>query len=102
MRSNLRDKDEKPGYGIYEITKDSILVYTQRIGEPKKKWAAFSLTESYYDRNGKADKYPDFSVNKEYAQVKEQWLVQTGSRHLLFAGCGKWIKYSFGGRTWDI
>ena len=79
MRSNLRDKDEKPGYGICEITKDSILVYTQRIGEPKKKWAAFSLTESYYDRNGKADKYPDFSVNKEYAQVKEQWLVQTGA-----------------------
>lgn len=79
MRSNLRDKDEKPGYGIYEITKDSILVYTQRIGEPQKKWAAFSLTESYYDRNGKADKYPDFSVNKEYAQVKEQWLVQTGA-----------------------
>lgn len=79
MRSNLRDKDEKPGYGIYEITKDSILVYTQRIGEPKKKWAAFSLIESYYDRNGKADKYPDFSVNKEYAQVKEQWLVQTGA-----------------------
>ena len=36
MRSNLRDKDEKPGYGIYEITEDSILVYTQRIGEPKK------------------------------------------------------------------
>ena len=27
MRSNLRDKDEKPGYGIYEITEDSILVY---------------------------------------------------------------------------
>lgn len=79
MRSNLRDKDEKPGYGIYEITKDSILVYTQRIGEPQKKWAAFSLTDSYYDRNGKADKYPDFSVNKEYAQVKEQWLVQTGA-----------------------
>lgn len=79
MRSNLRDKDEKPGYGIYEVTKDSILVYTQRIGEPKKQWAAFSLTEAYYDRNGKAGKYPDFSVNKEYPQVKEQWVVQTGA-----------------------
>jgi outer membrane protein assembly factor BamB/Icc-related predicted phosphoesterase len=77
MRSNLRDKDEKPGYGIYEITEDSILVYTQRIGEPKRQWAAFSLTDSYYDRNGKAQKYPDFSVNKEYAQ--EQWIVQTGA-----------------------
>lgn len=79
MRSNLRDKDGKPGYGIYEVTKDSILVYTQRIGEPKKQWAAFSLTHSYYDRNGKAEKYPDFSVNKAYPQVKEQWIVQTGA-----------------------
>lgn len=79
MRSNLRDKDEKPGYDIYEITEDSILVYTQRIGEPKRQWAAFSLTDSFYDRNGKAEKYPDFSVNKEYAQVQEQWIVQTGA-----------------------
>ena len=79
MRSNLRDKDAKPGYGIYEVTDDSILVYTQRIGEPKKQWAAFSLTQPYYDRNGKAEKYPDFTVNKTYPQVKEQWIVQTGA-----------------------
>ena len=78
MRSNLCDKDGKPGYGIYEITKDSIRVYSQRIGEPKKQWAGFSLTESYYERNGKAEKYPDFSVNKEYPQVKEQWITKTG------------------------
>ena len=78
MRSNLCDKDGKPGYGIYEITKDSIRVYTQRIGEPKKQWAGFSLTESYYERNGKAEKYPDFSINKEYPQVKEQWITKTG------------------------
>lgn len=78
MRSNLRDKDGKPGYGIYEITKDSIRVYTQRIGEPKKQWAGFSLTESYYECNGKAEKYPDFSANKEYPQVKEQWVTKTG------------------------
>lgn len=79
MRSNLRDKEDKPGYGIYEVTNDSILVYTQRIGEPKKQWAAFSLTQAYYDRNGKAEKYPDFTVNKTYPQVKEQWVVQTGA-----------------------
>lgn len=78
MRSNLRDKEGKPGYGIYEVTQDSILVYTQRIGEPKKQWASFSLTKDYYDHNGKAEKYPDFSVNKEYANVKEEWVVQTG------------------------
>lgn len=79
MRSNLRDKEEKPGYGIYQINEDSIKVYTQRIGESKKQWAAFSLTESDYDHQGKADKYPDFSVNKTYPAVKEQWTVQTNA-----------------------
>lgn len=78
MRSNLRDKDSKQGYGIYEVTSDSIKVFTQRIGEPAKQWASFSLTESYYDRQGKAEKYPDFSVNQQYAKAKEQWVVQTG------------------------
>ena len=78
MRSNLRDKDGKQGYGIYEVTSDSIKVFTLRIGEPAKQWASFSLTEQYYDRQGKAEKYPDFSVNQEYSKTKEQWVVQTG------------------------
>ena len=78
MRSNLRDKDEKQGYGIYEVTSDSIKVFTQRIGEPAKQWASFSLTESYYNHQGKAEKYPDFSVNQKYAKAKEHWVVQTG------------------------
>ena len=78
MRSNLRDKDGKQGYGIYEVISDSIKVFTQRIGEPAKQWASFSLTEQYYDRQGKAEKYPDFSVNQEYSKAKEQWVVQTG------------------------
>lgn len=78
MRSNLRDKDDKQGYGIYEVTNDSIKVYCQRVGEQPKQWASFSLTESYYDHQGKADEYPDFSVNNEYPKVKEQWVVQTG------------------------
>ncbi|MBQ8224060.1 MAG: PQQ-binding-like beta-propeller repeat protein [Bacteroides sp.] len=79
MRSSLRDKENKQGYGIYEVTSDSILVYTQRVGEPKKQWASFSLTEQYYDRNGKAENYPDFSVNTKFKQVKEKWVVQTGA-----------------------
>ena len=78
MRSNLRDKDNKQGYGIYEVTSDSIKVFTQRIGESAKQWASFSLTELYYDHQGKAEKYPDFSVNQEYAKAKEQWVIQTG------------------------
>lgn len=79
MRSNLRDGDGKPGYGIYEVGPDSIRVYTQRIGEPKRQWAAVSLTHTSYDHNGKAEKYPDYSVNTQYRQVKEVWKVQTGT-----------------------
>ena len=78
MRSNLRDTDGKPGYGIYEVKADSIYVYTQRIGEAKKQWAAFSLTHSYYDHQGKADKYPDYAINQAYPQVKTSWTIQTG------------------------
>lgn len=78
MRSNLRDADGKPGYGIYEVGPDSIRVYTQRIGEPKKQWASFSLTHTYYDHQGKADQYPDYSINQTYPQVKAVWTVQTG------------------------
>lgn len=78
MRSNLRDNEGKQGYGLYEVTNDSIKVYCQRVGEQPEQWASFSMTESYFDHQGKADKYPDFSVNKEYSKVKEQWVVQTG------------------------
>lgn len=76
MRSNLRDKDGKPGYGIYEVTQDSIKVFTQRIGEDKRQWAAFSLTKQYFDHDGKAGKYPDFYVNNQYSNVKEKWNIQ--------------------------
>lgn len=79
MRSNLRDSDGKPGYGVYDVTADSIMVYTQRVGEPRKRWTAFSLKDTSYDHHGKAEKYPDFSVNREYAKVKEEWLLHTGT-----------------------
>lgn len=78
VRSNLRDREGKPGYGIYEVTEDSIRVYTQRIGEQPVHWAGFSLEKEYYDPQGKAEKYPDFSVNQTYDKVKKEWLIQTG------------------------
>lgn len=78
VRSNLRDREGKPGFGIYEVTEDSIRVYTQRIGEQPVRWAGFSLEKDYYDPQGKAEKYPDFSVNQTYDKVKREWLIQTG------------------------
>lgn len=77
-RSTLRAKEATGGYSLYDITPDSVTVFEQRIGGQPQKWAALSLTKKYYDEKGAADKYPDFSVNNEYPQVKKNWMVQTG------------------------
>lgn len=79
MRSNLADKNGKPGYGIYDVTADSVIVYTQRIGEKRRRFAAFSLSKEYFDHKGHADHYPDFGVNKQYSGVKEVWKANTGT-----------------------
>lgn len=79
MRSNLADGDGKPGYGIYDVTEDSIVVYTQRIGEERKRFTAFSLDKQYFDADGKAEHYPDFSVNTQYPDVKEALTCSTGT-----------------------
>ncbi|MCD8031017.1 MAG: PQQ-binding-like beta-propeller repeat protein [Bacteroides sp.] len=77
-RSTLRAGQPVGGYSIYEVTADSILVYEHKISGEMEQWLSLSLTEKYYDSKGATDKYPDFSVNTTYAQVEEQWLVQTG------------------------
>lgn len=79
IRTNLRDVDGLPGYGIYEVSPDSIIVYQQRIGEKKQRLCAYSLTNQLFSHDKKADKYPDFSVNKTYPNVKRKWCVQTGT-----------------------
>ena len=77
MRSNLRDENGKPGYGIYEIDSDSIKVFVQNVGEPKHLFATFSMKQPCYDPNGKAEKYPDYSDNNIFPQVEETWITQT-------------------------
>lgn len=79
IRTNLRDIDALPGYGIYEVSPDSIIVYQQRIGEKKQRLCAYNLTQQLFSHDKKADKYPDFSVNKTYPNVKRKWCVQTGT-----------------------
>ena len=77
-RSTLRDKEPAGGYCVYEVTSDSIFVYEQTIGGERNKWLSLPLKEKLYNVKGNPDKYPDFSVNKEYVFVKETWLVHTG------------------------
>jgi len=76
-RSNLRDKaDGLGGYSIYEINKDSILVYEQKPGKELRKWGGYYLKEQYYSSDNSDYKRPDFSVNDEYPRIKAEWIVQ--------------------------
>lgn len=77
-RSNLRAKSSVGGYSVYDITKDSLVVYEHNIGSPMKKWASLSLSKQYFQEKGSSQKYPDFKVNNEYPQVKKVWLIQSG------------------------
>ncbi|MBP6936285.1 PQQ-binding-like beta-propeller repeat protein [Bacteroides sp.] len=77
-RSVLRAKELTGGYSVYTVTPDSLLVSEQKIGKEPQQWTSLSLTKTYYTLQGATDKYPDFSVNQIYPQVKEHWLVKTG------------------------
>ncbi|MBP3774542.1 MAG: PQQ-binding-like beta-propeller repeat protein [Bacteroidaceae bacterium] len=77
-RSNLKDKDQKVGYTEYWVREDSILVYEHNINEQPRQWAGISLSQRYYDPLGHAEKYPSFSVNQRWADVKEIWKKDSG------------------------
>lgn len=86
MRQNYRDANKKTGYGIYEVTEDSIHVNIQESGEPLKRVASYSLKGDIIDVNGErldpsagAKEYPSYADNKTYKQVKESWLIQSGA-----------------------
>ncbi len=72
-RSNLRGNDTINGYSIITIT-DSIRFFEQRINQPmpREAWLTLPFGKKAY---GKSDESlrPDFSVNKQYANVKRTW-----------------------------
>ena len=70
-RSNLRDKDGVNGYSIISVT-DSIRFHEKRIGESEQHWLSLPFEAKEYGESNEALR-PDFSVNKEYKNVRRQW-----------------------------
>lgn len=70
-RSNLRDNDGVNGYSIITVT-DSIRFHEKRIGEEPRHWLSLPFGKKEY---GPSDEQlrPNFSVNKEYKNVKRVW-----------------------------
>ena len=70
-RSNLRDEDGVNGYSIISIS-DSIRFYEKRIDEDQQQWLSLPFAKKEYEPSD-ASLRPDFSVNKEYKNVKRVW-----------------------------
>ena len=72
-RSNLRGNDTINGYSIISVT-DSIRFYEKRNNQPmpSEAWLTLPFGKKAY---GKSDEKlrPDFSVNKQYTEVKRTW-----------------------------
>lgn len=77
-RSTLRGKEPKGGYSLYELDSDSIHVYEHRIDEAPVQWTSLSLKTVPFDKRGSSDKYPDYSINKQYPEVDNTWLLESG------------------------
>lgn len=78
MRANYRsDGQDRGGYGLYEVTDDSIRVYLQEIGMQPVRFAAYSLkgerpgTDAPIQRPSDAD-------NELFPQVRPRWVQHTG------------------------
>lgn len=76
--TNLRKKPAATGqYNEYDVTADSVIVYTHPIGRPRVRWAAISHHQPMGEATPAASPLrPDFSVNAAYPAVKDAWQAE--------------------------
>jgi outer membrane protein assembly factor BamB/predicted phosphohydrolase len=70
-RSNMRDKDGNNGYAIIQVT-DSIRFFEKRINETARQWLSLPFEKKTYGPSNQ-ELRPDFTINKEYANVQRVW-----------------------------
>lgn len=70
-RSNMRDKDGNNGYAIIQVT-DSIRFFEKRINETARQWLSLPFEKKTYGPSHQ-ELRPDFTINKEYANVQRVW-----------------------------
>ena len=89
-RSNLKDGNGKTGYSLCHVTADSLTIAEKNPGEAPRQWGGISLKKQYYNPQGHADEYPDFSSNATYAsKVGEVWRIKSGRSIYASATCWK-------------
>jgi outer membrane protein assembly factor BamB/predicted MPP superfamily phosphohydrolase len=78
-RSNLRAGRPGAGYNLVEV-KDGRMTFSERLSGQETKPAWYSVVLQKHDYAGDTNRYPrpDFSMNAECPQVKDQWTFDTG------------------------
>lgn len=83
MRSTLRDEQGLPGFGIYEVTPESIHAWQQDVGGECRHIASYAMKGAIKDKdgnildaNGHCEHYPSMQDNIDFAQVQRQWITQ--------------------------
>lgn len=86
LRSNIREKDTGTGFGLYEVTSDSISLTEMNSASLPVRFASYSMRGEIRDVNGNvlepdagAWEYPDTTDNVTYSQVNRVWLYQSGT-----------------------
>lgn len=86
LRSNIREKDTGTGFGLYEVTSDSISLTVMNSTSSPARFASYSMHGDIRDVNGNvlepdagAWEYPDTTDNVTYSQVNRVWLYQSGT-----------------------
>ena len=84
MRSNLPDADGHTGFGIYQVTTDSITCSVADYGQAPYPFASYSMRGPIRDKDGHvldpeagAFLYPDSTDNNIYNNVARAWMQQT-------------------------
>lgn len=85
LRSNIKEQDTGTGYGLYQVTPDSISLTVMNSLTPPMPFASYALrgpirdVEGHVlDPNAGAKEYPDSTDNVTYSQVRRVWLHQSG------------------------
>lgn len=78
--SNLRGKGNTAGqYNEWDVSDDSVRVYLHPVGEPRRQWLSIPAQPAHDNDRSHWFQRPDFSVNSQYAGVKEAWHVSLGA-----------------------
>ena len=85
LRSNIAEADKGTGFGLYEVTQDSISLTVMNSLTGSMPYVSYAMHGPIRNRDGQvldpdagAREYPDSSDNVTYSQVERVWLHQSG------------------------